>query len=180
MGIAPVAAGEEIIADIINQLPVVVSYLSTGSVANSTAETIIGTFTIGPDQATFPGGFWWNIFGVATNTGSPTVTMRIRLNSVTGTLLFNPGAVSVSSGSGSQFWIGGGMGFEAIGSSGSFGIWDQWMASFSGATAAQTPSMIDAISIDTTATNTLVLTAQWSAASASNTAATRFGAMYRL
>lgn len=180
MGISQFAAGQRVRAQDLNQLPVVVSYLATGTVSGTASETVIGTFTIPAGDPTAPGGYWWKVHGVATSVSTPNITIRIRLNSVTGTILLGAGPSSF--GVTPAIWqYDGWLGFEAIGSSGTFGFYCIVADNFTtpSVTATATAQQ-EAVAINTTVANTLVCTAQFSVSNASNTATSKFGAMYRL
>lgn len=178
MGIAQFTAGQRVTALELNQLPVVVSYLTTGSLASTNAETVIGTFTIPAGDPTSPGGYWWKVHAVSTAVSSPTFALRMRLGTVTGSVLGSIGA-STHSAASAISQIEGWLGFEAIGSSGTFGCWDSLAFSVTGATV-DSLFQTESVAINTTIANNIVVTGQFSVSSASNTATTKFGAMYRL
>jgi hypothetical protein len=180
MGITALAAGQRATAAQINSLPVVTSYLSTGSVTNTTSETIIGTFTIAAGDPAFPGGYRFEVVGTAAQSGTPNVSMRVRLNSTSGALLFSATGVSFSAAS-TPFAFDGFIMFSAIGASGAFYGSVIMNSNFGGAaTAVLTPGIPNNVAINTTISNTIVVTAQFSAASSSDTVTTIGGAMYRL
>jgi hypothetical protein len=176
MGISQVTAGQTLTALDINQLPVVVSYLATGTGgASSTSETVIGTFTIPAGDPTFPGGYWFYVHGIFTEAGSPNLIIQMRSSGLSGTKIsFCSG--TVTAGAAGIFDIVGWMGFEAIGAGGSFGNFSQTIIT------ALTIGLwnTDAVAIDTTVSETLVVTATFNASNASNSATTKFGALYRL
>jgi len=177
MGITAVAAGQRLTAAMINSLPVVVSYLSTGSVSNSTAETVIGTFTIPANDPQFPGGYRMNIFGTVTEAASPTVSIRVKLNSTGGTTLLSLTGATVSA-TPAYFGITGFLGFSSIGSTATFGSDLKINQNFNGSSVIG-GGIAGAVAINTTNSNTIIVTAQFGTANASNTATTTFGAMYR-
>src|ERR1035437_9722097 len=98
MGAVQVTAGQRITAAVLNNLPVTVSPLATGSVASSAAETVVGSFTIpaGDPVATF--GYRLGCMGTAGDTGTPTLTIRARRTGAGGTLLAGYGALPCRSG----------------------------------------------------------------------------------
>jgi len=178
MGITAVAAGQRLTAAMINSLPVVVSYLSTGGVSNSVAETVIGTFTIPASDPQFPGGYRMNIFGTVTETGSPTVSIRVKLNTTGGTTLLSLTGATVSNAT-SFFGITGFLGFSSVGVSGAFGSDLKLNQNFNGSSVIG-GGIAGAVAINTTGgSNLIIVTAQFGTANASNTATTTFGAMYR-
>jgi hypothetical protein len=177
VGITQFAAGQRVTAQQLNSLPVVVSYLATGSGgASSTSEVIVGTFTIPANDPSSPGGYWFWVNGTMTQAGTPTLTMRVRLNSTSGTAL--AGAANVTNTTPGIFQIDCKIGMEAIGSSGSFGSFVNIWANYGG--SVQNPFLFDAVALNTTISNTLVVTAQFNASNSGNLATTKFGALYRL
>src|SRR5215469_8427771 len=146
MGINPVAAGQKLTATMINQLPVVISYLSTGSVSNSNAETVVGTFTIPANDPTFPGGYEWISHATCTMTASPTLTVRLRLGGVAGTLLSSgTGTFSVTPG---IFQFQGWLLMEATGAGGSFGGQSTVAVNFAGSPSSHI-DQFEAVAINT-------------------------------
>jgi hypothetical protein len=155
------------------------------AIANTTTETIIF-----PDY-TLPADFMRDgrvlqirAFGRHSTTATPTLTFRLRWGGVGGTVLAATGAITCGSGVTAAMW-----GLEAYiqtrvnGASGSlFTILDVNVAEdaastvgsatnasahgFGGSAGVATPA---AVTVDLTAQTALSLTAQWSAASASNT-----------
>src|SRR5215469_12120266 len=89
MGTTPVSAGAPIKASDINNLPVIVNQLATGSLSNTTSETIIGTFTVGAGTIVSPTGLGLKFYvtGRVNCTGTPSFTLRMRLNGLAGTTL---------------------------------------------------------------------------------------------
>jgi len=181
VGITQLAAGQKLTAATINQLPVVVSYLSTGSGGtSSTSEVQIGSFTIPANDPTNPGGYWWKIHTTCTAASSPTLTVRLRLNTLAGTILAVGDASNTVSLSNGIIQHDGWVGFEAIGSSGSFGSWCATYAFLQAATTTTHVNQTDGTAINTTISNSILVTAQYGASNAGNTATTRFGSLYRL
>jgi hypothetical protein len=175
MGVAQFTAGQPLTALEVNQLPVIVSYLSVGSVTNTAAETVIGTFTIPAGDPTFPGGYFWKVHGTALEAGSPTCAIRMRFGSLVGTqMAIVTGVITTAT---SIFDLEGFIGIESLGSGGTLG--GMTTATMTGLSISQWQN--EALAINTTISNNIVVTAQYvSGGSTSNTASTKFGAMYRL
>ena len=182
MGLAPVFAFTDLSAANINQLPVVVSTLALGSVSNSNAETIIGTFTIPAGTITAVNqGFMWMVAGTCGGTASPNLTLQIRVNNLAGTIIGKAGANAVSVSNG--WWIlDGWMLFNQVGTSGTFSNIDNNSQNFSGALVpvANGTQATTGTAFNTTISNSLVVTALFSVANASNVAATTVGNLYQL
>lgn len=181
MGVAQFTAGQSLTALEVNQLPVIVSYLATGSVSNSTAETVIGTFTIPAGDPTSPGGYQYYALITCAEAGGTSLLVRMRLGTVTGTqiggytsaITFNstPGAVDLH----------GFVALTAIGSAGTLDAVGYGGQNILGAGAGQFgPFYAIATAINTTIANNIVITAQFGNASVSNTATAQFGSLYRL
>jgi len=180
MGVAQVVAGQRLTASLFNQLPAIVSSMATASVSSSVTETAIGTFTLaaGDPLLSFPGGYWFEAFGSAAETASPLLSIRVRLNSTAGTLLLQLAGATVST-TPSYFGITGKILLAAVGSSGSFGAYLSLTSNFGGS-GVVTPGIAGAVAINTTVSNTILVTAQWGTTSASNVATGTGGSMYRL
>lgn len=154
------------------------SAAATVTVANTTTETTIGTFTI-PANDTAVGAVYRIVaFGVASVTGTPTFTIRGRLGGAAGTLAATIGPVTASTGVINQTWSAE---FDVVClTTGGSGTWMPRLVvvqNVSGATvqtgAVLLPTAGAAVTRDTTASSDMVITWAWSAASASNTATAR-------
>lgn len=152
---------------------------ATVTVANSTTETVVGTVTIPAADAVAGAVYRVTVFGTASVTGTPTFTIRGRLGGVAGTLAATIGPVTASSGVTSQTWS---VEFDVVClTTGGSGTWMPRMVCTQNVTttiATQTGTVImpnsgASITRDTTASSDMVVTWQWSAASASNTATAR-------
>jgi hypothetical protein len=179
MGITAVNAGAPIRAADINDLPVIESQLATGSLSNTVSETIIGTFTIGAGTIVSPTGLGLKLYitGRVTCTGTPTFVLRLRLNSLSGTTLNSISNTMGNTAAGFQYegWLL----FTAFGSSGSFDSLVHVAHNFtSGSVTSSADGQLFGTTLNTTVSNTLVVTGQFGAASTSNTASTLAGAMY--
>jgi hypothetical protein len=176
MGLTSVLAGQDETAATANLLPPAASILATGTVSNSNAETIIGTFTIpAGDASSASGGYWFYVHGTSTEAANPNLTLRTRLNSTAGTILSSLGPSALTATPGTfdiLLWLL----FEGIGAAGTFGCVSQTTMT----NVAFITGGAEAVAINTTIANTLVITAQFSAAAAANTATTKAGVLYRL
>lgn len=151
---------------------------STTTVSNTTTETLLHTFTIPGNDAS--AGSVYTIRAIGTmdwTTGTPTVTFRVRLGGLAGTLIASC-VVTCPTGASSAAPAWTVDGDVITISTGSGGTWRGSIRAAGqvvsgGFTAAANPSTVgapgSAVSVSTTATADLVITAQWSAASATNT-----------
>lgn len=183
MGIlTPFVAGQPIRASDLNNLPVVASVMALGSVTNSNAETVVGTFTIAGGLITAVNqGIRWKALFSCGGTGSPNLTFRVRTGGLAGTLIAQIGPSAITSASA---WVPleGWMLFSAVGTSGTFGGLSNLTQAFAGGSpapaAGQVFDVYNAISWNTTIANTIVVTAQFSVANAANVAAGLSGVAY--
>lgn len=149
------------------------------SISNSSAETVLQTVTIPANDATPGAVYRIRVYGAAVATGTPSITFRARLGGVSGTTLVSFTAVTVRSGMPDGYYD-----MDIIltntttGASGLWSVMAKYTHNFTGSVTTYTtigPIVIGDIARDTTASQALVFTAQWSAASASNVANVRGG-----
>lgn len=173
-------AGMDITAARLNSPPIVAG-LVTGNVANSNLETVIGTFNVPAGQypTAVSQGFEWKIACTCGGTASPTLTVRMRVASTSGTIILS-GANPVTS-SAAWFTIEGWMLFNAVGSGGTFLSLANIAENFNGSAGAPLAqgwySTLNT-AWNTTISNPIYVTAQFSAANAANVAATVAGNLY--
>jgi hypothetical protein len=180
MGLSPLLAGNDFTAAEVNQLPVVVSQMVTSSVANSNLETAVGTFTIPAGTITAVNqGFQFKVFCTCGETASPTLTIRMRVVSAAGAIIAS-GANTLSAAGFFQFdgWLL----FNAVGAGGTFNSLVNVVENFTGALAssAQAWDATSATAWNTTISNPIYVTAQFSAANAANTATGVVGNLYQV
>jgi len=181
MGESPVLAGQSVTDQMLNGLPVTLSTLVTGSVSNSATETVIGSFTIPADDAVAGSGYEFRVFGSADMLASATTRFRLRLASATGTLLMQGAALSCPGAATGRPWgLRGTLYANAAGSSGLIDGWSWWAEELQSTTPSEQASSCLAVAVDWTAAVTLVVTADWGAASASNVARTLDGGLNRI
>jgi len=146
-------------------------------VANTTGEVVIATLTL-PANSGSAGRVWQVVAAaVASVTGTPTLTIRARIGGLAGALV---GSVVVTAASGVT-----GKSLRAVGEAVcvTTGVSGTWLGSVHVIDELNTtlPNAADvnvitaAVTKDTTAQQDLVLTAQWSAASASDTLTAYYG-----
>lgn len=154
--------------------------LTTATVANTVSETVIGTFTIPANDAQSNGSYRATIFGVASTTGTPTLGFNVRLGGLAGQLLGSFTAVTTTSNLVNGAW------FHEIFlyciANGASATWSaaisQWhQLSGTGTSAHRLTN--GTVTVNSTTAQTLVVTAIWSAASASNTASSTAGLLTR-
>lgn len=148
------------------------------TVANTVTETALATMTIPANDMVAGAVFRMRVVGVASVTGTPTMTFRARIGGTGGTQLTTSGTITFSSGVQNKPW---GVEFYmtcvTTGASGTLRAWGQTTENFAttgnGATISGATSRMDvstsAITSDTTIARDLVVTATWGTASASNT-----------
>jgi len=152
------------------------SLSAVATVANTTSETAVATLTIAANDASAGAIYRIKVQGIASVTGTPTITFRARLGGVAGTQLASSGALTASSGISNHTWecdV-----FLVCLTTGSGGTWYGLMDVNQAITVAGSPPFTPAsrqdgtasISKSTTVDNDFVVTVQWSAASSSNTA----------
>lgn len=157
----------------------------TASLASFTAEAVVATFTLPANEAVAGGHYRFKVFGTAASSGTPTYTFRVRFGGLSGTGLASFAGVVTATGVSSAGWeIAGELYFTAVGSSGTLACSNslrQQIASTTPPAVAVTNLSDGAFgSINTTVSNTLVVTVQSSASSASNVVASTFGTLERV
>ena len=177
-------AGSRLTAAAANLADYQAAAMTVSGVSNSTTETVVGSVTV---PATDPGlsstgcGYRLYWFGVASCTGTPTLQIQIREASVTGTIIANFGAITCQSGgSGMHVAIDMELLISSTGPSGTFDCMTTLRSSLAAATVAFGGSGSNAKPINTTAAFTLVVTALWGTASASNTLTGDVGTLDRI
>lgn len=156
--------------------------LTPATVANTTAETVIGTFTIPANDASTGGVYRAIVYGTASTTGTPTITFRVRLGGLAGVLLGTFTAITSASGLVSGGWaVNSNVFCVANGGSATWSATNTLTSQIASLATGATQAALTngTVTKSSTVSNTLVITAQWSAASASNTASSTGGLLYR-
>ncbi|MFF7365609.1 right-handed parallel beta-helix repeat-containing protein [Streptomyces sp. NPDC008125] len=140
--------------------------------ATATAETVVATMTIPAGDAVAGTGYQFLVQGTASTTATPTLTIRVRLGGVGGVVLAAFGAVTTGSAIASRGWrVEGTAHCVTAGASATWAAAAILRHHLAATTGAQLQELTDAaVTRDSTTDQALVVTAQWSAASASNTA----------
>lgn len=152
--------------------------------ANTASETAIATLNIPAGDAVTGAVYRIRVYGTAAVTGTPTITLRCRIGGVSGTTLVAHASVTVRSGMTDGYWDAECM--VTCASTGVSGTWAPMMKYthnfVTSVTTYLTPGPITGAPVtrDTTISNDFVLTAQWSAASPSNTISCRGGEIRRV
>ncbi|MFJ9468319.1 right-handed parallel beta-helix repeat-containing protein [Streptomyces caniferus] len=151
------------------------------TVASTTAETVLATWTIPANDAAAGTAYRFTAQGTASTTGTPTLTIRVRLGGAAGAVIASFTAVTTSSGISGRGWrVDGALLSVAPGSSGAWAGGASLSHHLASTTGAVQNELTDAaVTRDSTADQQLVVTAQWSASSASNTATTTAGSFTR-
>lgn len=184
MGLPPVLAGQRITANLLNGLPVTVAQLATSSFNNSGVEQVIGSFTAPAGDVTAVGqGYQMRIFGSCDSAaGTALLTWKLRLNSLTGTLVSTAIAVTPRTTTNAPFTVDAWLYFTAVGASGTVDVQGYLNEGVtSGATVLHPILSAPNIgTIDTTSAATYVLTALWGTAATGNAVRTLAGGMNRI
>lgn len=151
---------------------------ATATVANTLTETVIATLNIPASDAAVGATYRITVYGTASVTATPTITVRGRLGGVAGTLAATLGPVTASTGVTNQTWS---VDFDVMClTTGASGTWMPRFVMLQNVTGASVqtggillPTSGASLTRDTTASSDMVVTWQWSAASASNTATAR-------
>ncbi|MFE7624617.1 glycosyl hydrolase family 28-related protein [Streptomyces sp. NPDC057509] len=155
---------------------------SLATVANSTTETIVASWSIPAGDAADFASYRFTAQGVASSTGTPTLTVRVRLGGVSGAVIAAFSAVTTSSGISGRGWrVDGSLLAVAPGSSSATWAGGATLTHhLSSTTGAVQNELTDGtITRDSTSSQALVVTAQWSAANASNSAQCQVGQLVR-
>jgi hypothetical protein len=155
---------------------------STGTAASTTAETVVASVTI-PAADAWPGvGYRFAAHGTASTTGTPTLTIRVRLGGVTGAVIAAFSAVTTGSAISGRGWrVEGVLHSVTIGASGTWAGGAALIHHLASTTGAALHETTDApVTRDSTVDQALVVTAQWSVSSASNTASATAVSMQRV
>jgi hypothetical protein len=181
MGISPVLAGQAITAGMLNGLPVTLSTLVNGSIANSAVETTIGTFTVPANDAVAGSGYEFRVLGSADVKAATTPTMRfrLRLTNASGTLLMQGAALTATAGNGRAWGMRGYIYANAAGSSGLMDGWTWWAEALQSATPSEGASSVTQQAVDWTSPVVLCVTAAWGTADVANIARTLDGGLNR-
>ncbi|MEV6565854.1 right-handed parallel beta-helix repeat-containing protein [Streptomyces kronopolitis] len=145
--------------------------ITTATAANTTAETVLASLLI-PAGDALPGtGYRFVVHGQASTTGTPTLTVRVRLGGLGGAVVAAFTAITTASGITNRGWaVNGSLHAVAPGASGTWVGSAQLLHRLAGATGQTLQEVTDgAITRDSTVDQALVVTGQWSVASASNT-----------
>lgn len=142
------------------------------TIASSSSELAIATFPIGAGDASVGATYRISAWGSCVCTGTPTVTFRARLGGSAGTSMIALGAITLRSGMADGHWE---MEFLlACAATGASGTWAPKLSGrhnfVTGATTYTPIGPITAAPVtrDSTVANDMVITAQFSASSASN------------
>jgi hypothetical protein len=151
---------------------------ATATVANSTTETVIASYSIPASQAAVGSVYKVSAFGNISFLASAQLTWRLRIGGLSGTVLATMGPTTAS-GTGQtnkEFHVRGHAVCLTTGASGTwFGEFHEIRNWTQAGSVGETQLFFSdgGITRDTTAANDLVITAQWAAASASNTLTAR-------
>ncbi|MBP5930502.1 right-handed parallel beta-helix repeat-containing protein [Streptomyces scabiei] len=142
-----------------------------GTAANTVAETVIASWVIPANDAFAGVSYRYEAMGAASTTGTPTLTIRVRLGGVAGAVVAAFTGVVTASGIASRGWrVSGALQSIAPGAAGTWVGGATLTHRFAATTGATLQEVTDGvITRDSTVDQALVVTAQWSAAAAANT-----------
>lgn len=154
---------------------------SIGTAANTAAETVLASWSIPAGDAAERAAYRFTAQGVASTTGTPTLTIRVRLGGASGAVVAAFTAVTTAAGISGRGWrVDGSLLPVALGASGTWAGGATLTHHLSSTAGAVQHELTDgAVTRDSTSSQALVVTAQWSAASASNSAAATVGQLTR-
>lgn len=154
---------------------------STATAANTAAETVVASWSIPAGDAAERCAYRFAAQGVASTTGTPTLTIRVRLGGVAGSVIAAFTAVTTSSAIAGRGWrVDGSLFPIALGASGTWAGGATLTHHLSSTAGVVQHELTDAaVTRDSTSSQALVVTAQWSAASASNTTSATVGQLTR-
>lgn len=149
------------------------------TVANTTSETALQTVTIPANDAVTGATYRIRIGGTAAVTGTPTMTFRLKIGGTGGTSVVSFSAITARSGMSDGYWE-----LEALltcVTTGGAATWSGWMKmghnflTGVGTYTTHGPIAVSSVSRDSTVSQDMVVSVQWSAASSSNTITARSG-----
>jgi hypothetical protein len=158
-----------------------VSDLKAASRRNFAAERVVGTYTIQPGDAIAGTAYEFWGAGAADGTGTAALQVRLRIGGLTGAVLATTGDVTCRAASAMAFGWRGRIAFTAVGASGAtVDAVSDITETFAGADPALHSGVAQGVAAgDTTQPVTVVVTAQWRAASTSNAVRTTSGTIRR-
>jgi hypothetical protein len=148
---------------------------------NTTSETVVATWTIPAGDALQGVAYRFTAQGTASSTGTPTLTIRVRLGGTSGAVIAAFSAVTTSSGISGRGWrVDGSLYSVTTGSSATWAGGANLTHHLAATTGAVLQELTDGtVTKDSTTDQTLVVTAQWSAASTSTTTTAVAGQLHR-
>lgn len=155
---------------------------SIATAANTATETVVASWSIPAGDAADGAIYRFVAQGVASTTGTPTLTIRVRLGGASGAVVAAFSAVTTSSAISGRGWrVDGSLLAVSPGSASATWAGSATLVHHLTSTTGQVQTEVSdgTITRDSTSSQSLVVTAQWSAASASNTAQCLAGQLAR-
>lgn len=154
------------------------------TVSNTTNETSLQTFNIPANDAVTGAVYRIRAYGTAQVTGTPTMTFRFKIGGTGGTTLQAISAITARSGMSDGWWeIEALVTCSATGASGTFSPFIRGTHNFVtgvGTITTMATTVTASVTRDTTVSNDLILSGQWSAASSSNSIVCRGSLIERM
>jgi hypothetical protein len=166
----PVGSGHNVLAAEFGPL---VTAFTNGTISNTSAETVLATYTVPANTAGAADSFPFQINGHADITGTPTVSFRLRIGGIGGTqLALVTYTAAANTARPWELW-----GSLKCVSPGAGATWHGFLSHMSRIAGGAAPGIsavwqdctISAQTKDSTVNQDFVITGQWSVASASNT-----------
>jgi hypothetical protein len=154
-----------------------ISTLTTGSIASSTTETVIGTAKVPANTVSLGDILKIRILGSVDATGTPTVTFKLRFTNTSGGTLLTMFSATARASTNEPYYVDLDLMVTATGASANFeaaGFFIDRIVAGTAATSGQVNN-VNAGTFDSTVDTNLVLTATWGTSSASNIARTLQG-----
>lgn len=176
-----ITAGSRAVAAQGSALATFVSSLTTGSIASSTTETVIGTLNVPANTVSLGDILKLKIFGSIDTTGTPTITFKLRFTNTSGGTILTMFSGTARTASNQPYYVDLDLMVTATGASANFEAAGHFIDRITTGTAATSGQVnnVNAGGFDSTASTNLVLTATWGTSSASNIARTLQGALFK-
>lgn len=174
-------AGRDVLAAELNDLATLVDTVAIGSVASSVAETEIASATIPAGTAAVGDIFKFRVFGSVDATGTPTLVLRLRLTSITGTTLLTMYNATARASTNEPWYCNIDLLCTAAGGAANFQAAGVFLDRITSNTAASTTQLnnVNSGSADSDVDLPVLISAQWGTSSASNVARSLQGGLYQ-
>jgi len=176
-----ITAGSRAVASQASALATFISSLTTGSIASSTTETVIGTANIPANTVSLGDVLKLKVFGSVDATGTPTLTLKLRFTNTSGGTLLTFYSGTARAATSEPWYLNLDLMVTATGASANLEAAGFLSDRITSGTAALTGQVnnVNAGTFDSTVSTNLVITATWGTSSASNVARTLQGVLLK-